>query len=139
MKVVINRCFGGFGLSKKATKRLAELQGRECYFYKDSVRGETYTPISIDDQDSSWVALDIPNAHEIDLSKDNAYTKHVIHYDYSIDRSDPLLIQVVEELGKEANREYSRLAIVDIPDDINWTIDEYDGNESVSEVHRSWR
>lgn len=27
MKVVINRCHGGFGLSAKATARLAELQG----------------------------------------------------------------------------------------------------------------
>jgi len=33
MKVAINACFGGFGLSPLAVKRLAELQGRECHFF----------------------------------------------------------------------------------------------------------
>lgn len=34
MKVVINKCYGGFGLSPKAEKRLGELMGKEIYFYK---------------------------------------------------------------------------------------------------------
>jgi hypothetical protein len=28
---------------------------------------------------------------------------------------------------------------VDIPDDVKWEIEEYDGNEWVAEVHRTWR
>jgi hypothetical protein len=28
---------------------------------------------------------------------------------------------------------------VDIPLDIQWTIEEYDGDEWVAEVHRTWR
>jgi hypothetical protein len=27
---------------------------------------------------------------------------------------------------------------VDIPDDVNWYIEEYDGNEHVAERHRTW-
>jgi len=31
------------------------------------------------------------------------------------------------------------LAIVEIPDDVEYTIEEYDGNEHVAEAHRTWR
>ena len=53
-----------------------------------------------------------------------------------IQRNDPALIEVVEELGEKADGPYSELKIVEIPDDMKWEIDEYDGKEWVSEVHR---
>ena len=46
MKVVINKCFGGFGLSPLGKKRLAELQGRKCFFFKKNWKGGSYTPVS---------------------------------------------------------------------------------------------
>ena len=33
MKIVINRCYGGFGLSPKATKMIMERKGLNCYPY----------------------------------------------------------------------------------------------------------
>lgn len=59
-------------------------------------------------------------------------------YACEIDRADPALIQVVEELGTEAGGDFSRLKIVEIPDDVLWQIEEYDGIEHVAEVHRTW-
>ena len=53
-------------------------------------------------------------------------------------RDDPDLITVVEELGPEADGSHADLKIVEIPDDVKWVIDEYDGWESVEEEHRSW-
>jgi len=47
-------------------------------------------------------------------------------------RHDPLVIQVVEELGDKANGPYARLAITEIQGD-RYRIDEYDGSESVQE------
>jgi len=55
-----------------------------------------------------------------------------------IPRNDPFLIQVIEELGKQANGKYSLLKIIDIPDDVDWEIEEYDDWEWVAEKHRRW-
>jgi len=90
MKVVINTCFGGFGLSLVALSRYNDLANTNVDYY------------------------------------------------YDIERNDPCLVQVVEELGEQANGEYSDLRIVDIPDDISWYIQEYDGLESIHETHRIW-
>ena len=59
--------------------------------------------------------------------------------DFREDRSNHLLVQVVEELGRHANGEYAELKIVDVPDDVEWFIDGHDGCEWVAEKHRIWR
>lgn len=59
-------------------------------------------------------------------------------YDFEINRSDPILVKVVEELGDDASGKHSRLKIVDIPDDVEWEIGEYGGREWVAEKHRRW-
>ena len=90
MKVVINSCYGGFGLSDKALDMYKQLS----------------------------------NKSEV--------------YSFELDRTDPILIQVVEALGAEADGRFAKLCIIEIPDDIEWEITEYDGSESVEEVHRKW-
>lgn len=59
-------------------------------------------------------------------------------YDRDIPRDDPLLIEIVETLGKDASGRCADLYIVEIPDGVNWQIEEYDGWEHVAEVHRRW-
>ena len=90
MKIVINKCWGGFGLSEQA------------------------------------------------LTMYNDLTNSTAEYYWDIERDDPILVQVVEELGNEANGAFAELEIVDIPDGVNWHINEYDGMESIHEDHRSW-
>lgn len=53
-------------------------------------------------------------------------------------RAAPELVQVVEELGEKANDSCSNLVVVEVPDDVNWVLEEYDGYETIEEVHRSW-
>ena len=48
------------------------------------------------------------------------------------------LNQVVEEMGEESHGRFSKLRIVEIPDDIDFEIEEYDGMETVSERHQTW-
>jgi hypothetical protein len=93
MKIVINKCYGGFGLSKEAM---------DLYLEKKGMQGEKIHPLEIE-------------------------------------RDDPVLVEVVEELGILASGNYAEVEVVDIPDDVKWEIEEYDGNEWVAEVHRTWR
>ena len=90
MKVCINRCYGGFGLSDEGLRRYNEITG-----YNKTYGGD-------------------------------------------VERDDPYLIHVVEELGEKSWGVCSKLEIIEIPDDVEWTIEEYDGREWVAEVHRTW-
>ena len=153
MKVVINTCFGGFNLSKKAIKRLAELQGRDCYFFSSSFVDDEdkYTPCGDDENDLFFTAFDIDNPNddlrqpkqwfEMSTEEKNAYNKLYEEHtfpDFRSDRTNPLLIQIIEELGEAANGRFAKLHIVEIPDGIEYEIEEYDGNEHIAEVHRTW-
>jgi hypothetical protein len=92
MKIVINTCHGGFGLSKEAK----------------------------------------------DLYKQVKNTKVDYFHSGDIERNDPLLVEIVEKLGENANGKYAKLKVVTIPDDVKWQIEEYDGLEWVAERHRMW-
>lgn len=46
-------------------------------------------------------------------------------------RDDPIMLSIVEELGEDANDSLSDLKIVEIPDEYDYSISEYDGWESV--------
>lgn len=59
-------------------------------------------------------------------------------YSREIPRDDPELVQTVHELGRKADGAYAELKIVEIPDDVEWQIEEYDGREWVAEKHRTW-
>ena len=61
-----------------------------------------------------------------------------IFYSRSIARDDEHLIDVVELMGSAAAGEYAELKVIEIPDDVNWYIEEYDGKEHVAELHRIW-
>lgn len=54
------------------------------------------------------------------------------------ERNDPDLVAVVEELGEAANGRFSKLRVVEIPDGVEWQIEEYDGLEWIAEKHRTW-
>lgn len=57
---------------------------------------------------------------------------------YDISRDCPRLVAVVQALGERANGKYAWLKVVTIPDDVEWTVHEYDGAEWVAEAHRTW-
>jgi hypothetical protein len=81
-RAVINKCYGGFGLTDLAKLRYRELTGREL----------------------------VGN--------------------YVLDRHDPILLRVVEELGDAASCLYSKLVIAEFEGDL-YHLDDYDGIESI--------
>ena len=140
MKVVINRCFGGFSLSAAGEKRYLELLGKEAYFYvqtkyKHSGGVEEYEKTEPEDVDmfSITVTKDMGDIINEWPSGDDGY-----FYDRDIERDDEFLVQVVEELGEKANGMCAELAIVDVPDGTKYIISEYDGNEHIAEEHQTW-
>jgi hypothetical protein len=151
MKLVINKCFGGFSLSPAAVRRLAELNGRECYFFKN-MPGDYEKLVSITEEGTRhsmfWTAFDIPNPDKVigpsKRDKDGLYKSYKARYEKHEltsrpdDRADPKLIQVVEELGEKADGSCAKLRVIEIPDGTEYEIDDYDGQESVHEVHQSW-
>lgn len=89
MKVVINTCYGGFGLSEPAEEALKaqglKMNGLQCY-----------------------------------------------------DRANPLLVKLVEEWGERCFGRCAKLKVVEVPDDVEWEVEDYDGVEWVAEKHRVW-
>ena len=138
MKVVINNCFGGFGLSHEAMMRYGEIKGIKFYPEKVSYGYYIYwlTP-----PEARIATVEGVKFYELSFEDRKAYneqySKQTI-YDRDIARDDPVLIQVVEELGKKASGAHAELKIVQIPDDVSWEIEEYDGNEHIAETHRTW-
>jgi hypothetical protein len=155
MKIVLNKCYGGFGLSPKAIKRIADLQGRECYFFANKFSPERYVSITMEQAEKDGLffsVFSIPNPgeflrrdkewHEMTSAECQAWNEKyrsvsLKSYSYE-ERGDPLLIQVLEELGEAASGKLAELEIVEIPDGIEWDIDDYDGIETAHEKHMSW-
>lgn len=116
-RIVINRCFGGFGLSDEAMQHYLKLKG---------IPYETSPPSWCQDSQDYW------------------HAGHVGDYDYYIgdrdfDRNDPALIQTIEALGDKASGRFADLKIIEIPDGVDWQLEEYDGTEWIAEKHRTWR
>jgi hypothetical protein len=129
MKIIINRCYGGYGLSEKAVMMYAKLKGLTLYPDSDDCITHYYT-IPVDQ--FRRMEKEVKRQDYMELNKYSFYPPG------DISRSDPLLVQVVEELGREANDNFAELKIIDIPDDLEYEIDVYDGMETIRECHRSW-
>jgi hypothetical protein len=136
MKLVINTCFGGFGLSEKAMRRYFALKGWPIYIERHGSWSATYWKVPPEEgpiKPEPWETAPLEDRQRYNAE----YVKKSV-YAGDIPRDDPDLVRVVEELGEAANGPYASLSIVEIPDGAEWQIEEYDGNEHVAEKHRTW-
>lgn len=141
MKVVVNRCFGGFGLSDKAIEMIMKRKGLNCFRYKQTKYNcrdgvEEYTKCNSFEDD---IIGDYYLTKDLGEKIDKIPNEYFWYYGSKLERTDSDLIAVIEEIGeKEASGRFAELEVVEIPDDVNWEIDDYDGIETIHEVHRSW-
>ena len=138
-KIVINTCYGGFSVSRKALERYWELKdpNKKLYFYKltydtDNQYGK-YVKCKEDETEFIF-CLSVDLGDEFTDNDKDKYSK-TMNDDYYISqrgfvRHDPLLVRVVEELGEDANGDYAELEIVETNSNF-YRIDEYDGFESL--------
>jgi len=144
MKIAVNRCYGGFSLSIEAELLYAKKKGITLFYYEEINPGNW--------DDKTCKRIDAPAKPEEDNFRTTAFTKDLgATFDYSgkesdkyyfsnrdISRDDALLIEVIEELGDKASADLGEIRITEIPDGVDWYIEEYDGMEHVAEQHRTW-
>ena len=145
-EVVINSCYGGFGLSHEAMMEYAKLKGIELYGYINArtrnriqnngtpelSRYELYDP----KHDKNEICVHYYSTKLLKTCSNKELNDNYFHPD--LIRDDPDLVKVVRKLGKKANERCADLKIVEIPYDVEWVIEEYDGIEWVAEKHQTW-
>ena len=129
MKIVINTCYGGFGLSDEAKEMYLErkkiLENKDDFVQvkKKSIFNNIHALVRKNLAESINSTEDLYNLPSTDC---------LVLNDYDLDRTDPLLIEIVEKLGKsKASGDCAELVIEEIPKGSLYRIDEYDGNESI--------
>lgn len=150
-KVVINKCYGGFGLSHKAVMRYAELKGIKLYPWVDGIGKKVYGDRATIGNPEIWHCINYTTVPQEEYEKmyeeeeqmpvgPGRFVKsNKVYFSYrDIPRDDATLIAVIKELGEEANSRFAELEIVEIPADIDYTIEEYDGMEWIAEQHQTW-
>lgn len=127
-KIVYNAKYGGFGLSDAATMRYAEIKGITLY------------PFASERETITHHYLCEPEEYERILAEERlnpvgpgrfARSSAMYFSDGDIERDDPVLVQVVEELGAGASGRHAYLGIAELAAGTLYRIDEYDGMESV--------
>lgn len=109
-KIVYNGCFGGFGLSQAAVRRYLEIKG---------------IPFTEEKVETSF--RDVRFRIRTSVMGEGEY-----FYDHEIeDRTDPILVQVVEELGDAANGYCADLCVRELEPGTKYRLQEYDGSEWV--------
>ena len=138
--VVINTQHGGFGLSAEGIKRYLEITSTPYWIEENrlSIVGPRFWLVApehrVEDPDAeTWHSMTLPERQQ----HNQLYSQQVFS-DRDLDRDDPVLVQVVRELGEAVNSKFSDLKVVEIPADVEWQIEEYDGREWIAEKHRTW-
>lgn len=139
MKVILNKRYGGFDVSDAAYELYAKKKGITLYKYTDQINRDmtrVYTRVDFGDRVgvmTHYFTCDFgknPDEKSVDWSK--------MLYLSSEHREDKTLIEVVEELGKAASGSFGELVIVEIPDGMDYVIDDYDGFEMLHEKVQVW-
>jgi hypothetical protein len=149
-RVVLNDCFGGFGLSHAAVMKLAQRKGWTLYPHADDISVKYFGPLEGNEDGYGGIIhyYTVPpeqyhecsekwRAEDGDYGRINSTDWYFSCRD--LERDDPDLVAVVDDLGDAASGAHAELKLVEIPADVEWEISEYDGLEHIAEKHRTWR
>lgn len=148
MKIVLNGCYGGFGLSYEAMVVYWHARCRDLYFYRDISNYDGYSKVhkyerislaDIQRSRNTWTGY-IYCTTEYQGEYIFNFPENVVN-DRDIERTDPILISVVETMGSEAaSGRFAKLYIKEIPNGTQYKIDEYDGiEELITKDDNDWK
>jgi len=148
MKIVINVCYGGFNLSHAGVMYYAKVKGIKLYAYVLKWEDDLFSGKEYDRNDGAVIPYEKRKSRDRSVTiyyatKGGLKTEEEMHeciwYPGEIRRDDPALVKTVEDLGEKASGSYSKLKVVEIPDDVEWRIFECGGSEWVVDKNRVWR
>ena len=118
-KIVYNGCYGGFSLSQAGVRRYLEIKG---------------IPFVEESTESSFRSVRFRIASSV-MGESEYFSEYDIE-----DRTDPILVQVVEELGDAAGGSCAELCIRELAAGTKYILREYDGSEWIeTEDEMEWR
>jgi len=126
-RVVYNSCFGGFGVKNDVVRWVRENRSRLEEEYDDT-------------EVEQLAERTLPGEMYPDGSGPRDERSDYIG-DLYIDRDNELLAHIVSgqsEYTGRVNGRHSSLYVAEVPDDVKWTIDRYDGRERVEEKSRTF-
>ena len=135
MKIILNKCYGGFSLSHEAYMLYAKKKGITLYPYAIDYATNTY--YITNNPENEYTVHYFTKNYGNTISFKDAEDEYFLWLNYSY-REDPILVEVVEELGERANGSYAKLEVVEIPDDMDYVIDNYDGIETLHQKVQEW-
>lgn len=138
MKIVINKCFGEFDVSPQAVVAYMKKKNKDCFVYSCDKMTKRIKKIKTLEEIEKII---FPVFYSlVDCGETVVYNENLKNWFFprDIKRDDKDLIATVEELGEKANTWNSRLKVVEIPENIEWEIIDYDGVESIHEKHKVW-
>jgi hypothetical protein len=134
VKIVYNACHGGFSLSDEAVMAYADRKGWTLFRETSQYGFDTYWRVPERLRTGIIPSEEWYSATEDAKEASNKRYSELVFEPRDIDRSDPDLVAVVEELGSLAGGRHANLRIADVPAGARYRIDEYDGYESVMTV-----
>ena len=118
-KIVINTCYGGFGLSKAAVMEYAKRKNFKLWVNSEHGISHYYrVPV---EQYKKFYQESYARTGSFKEINETGWC----FSENEIPRDDRTLVAI-------------RLEVVESPDGVNWQIEEYDGAEWVAEKHRTW-
>jgi hypothetical protein len=137
MKIVMNTCYGGFNLSMEALRLYFQRKGKEMWL---QLHSSGFVTISRVPWEKSVAVTWSAEEKEEKKEEYDRVREEETFQQYSIERNDSALVHIVETLGPDnASGPFCRLKVVEIPDGVEWIINDDDGKEWVAEKHRTWR
>lgn len=146
-KVIINKCFGGYGFVPFTIQQYADAKGIKLYWYtrdcsrdvgraKEALISTTIDEINQRDDllmDVYPIMRDMGDAFILAWGENSDLIFEMPPKEMS--RVDPVLIEIIERYGDQNVHGCYAPKVVEVPDGVAWVVEEYDGFESLHEAH----